>query len=104
MAQLFSLGLMSAASIMQTQPVTKRRLLKELVALLLFVFVGGSLALPLLCPGGEAVGSCKAAFVFLVFCRLAWQIYKRTFRFRDYFIYFALVIGLCIWADSYTCR
>jgi hypothetical protein len=89
---------------MQAQPLTKRRLLKELVALLLFLFVGGSVALPLLCPGGEEVGRCKTALVFLVFCWLAWKIYKRTFLFRDYFIYFALVIGFCIWADLHTCN
>jgi hypothetical protein len=85
---------------MQAQPVIKRGLLKQLIALLVFLFVCGSAALPLLCVGGDVLGRIKTAFVFLVFCRLAWQIYKRTFRFRDYFIYFAVVIGFCIWIDS----
>ena len=89
---------------MEAQPAIKRSMLKELIALLVFVFIAGSAALPLLCPGGEKIGALKAALVFLVFCRLAWHTYKRTFRFRDYFIYCALVIGFCFWADANTCR
>jgi hypothetical protein len=60
--------------------------------------------MPLLCEGGERASLCKTALVLLVFCRLAWQSYKRTFRFKAYFIYFALVIGFNIWADSHTCN
>jgi len=86
---------------MQTRPAIRPNLLKELIALLVFTFVGSSLALPLLMVGGEISGLSKALFVFLVFCRLAWQIYKGTFQFKDYFIYFALVIGFCLWLDSF---
>lgn len=86
---------------MQAHPAIKQGLLKQLIALLVFLFVGGILALPLLCPGGDFAGRYKMAFVFLVFCRLAWQIYKGTFRFKDYFIYFGLVIGFCLWIDSH---
>jgi hypothetical protein len=90
--------------VMEAQPAIKRSMLKELIALLVFVFIAGSAALPLLCPGGEKIGALKATLVFLAFCRLAWHTYKRTFRFRDYFIYFALVIGFCLWADANTCK
>ena len=89
---------------MQAQPAIKRSLLKQLIALLVFVFIAGSAAMPLLCPGGEKIGALKAALVFLVFCRLAWHTYKRTFRFTDYYVYFGLVIGFCIWADLHTCQ
>lgn len=86
---------------MQAQPVIKRVLLKQLIALLVFLLVCGSAALPLLCAGGDVLGRIKTSLVFLVFCRLAWQIYKGTFRFTDYFIYFALILGFCIWLDSH---
>jgi hypothetical protein len=90
---------MATTSTMQEQPVIKRSLLKQRVALFLFLIVGGLFASPCLCLEGEAASNYKMAFLFLVLCRLAWQVYKRTFRWRDYFIYFALVIGFCIWAD-----
>jgi len=86
---------------MQAQPVIKRSLLKPMIALLVFLFVCGSLSLPLLCVGGEVSSRSKTALVVLVFCRFAWQIYKGTFRFRDYFIYFAATIAFCIWLDSF---
>jgi hypothetical protein len=86
---------------MQAQPAITRSLLKPLIALLVFLFVCGSLSLPLLCVGGEVSGRSKTALVFLVFCRLAWQIYRGSFRFRDYFIYFAVVVAFCFWLDSY---
>jgi len=86
---------------MQAQPVIKRSLLKPLIALLVFVFVCGSLSLPLLCIGGEISGRSKITLMLLVFCRMAWQIYKGAFRFRDYFIYFAVVVAFCLWLDSY---
>jgi len=86
---------------MEAQTVIKRSLLKELIALLVFLFVCGILALPLLCVGGDVAGACKTAFVFLVFCRLAWQIHKHTFHWRDYFIYFTVTVGFCLWIDSY---
>ena len=84
---------------MQAERAIKRSLLKELIVLLFFLLVCGNLALPLLSPGGDVAGRFKTTFLFLVFCRLAWQICKRSFRFSHYFIYFALVAGLCIWLD-----
>ena len=86
---------------MEAHPVIKRSLLKPLVALLIFVFVCGSLALPLLCIGGDISARSKIALVLLVFCRLAWQIYKGTFRFQDFCIYFAVVVAFCLWLDSF---
>ncbi|MGH7952839.1 MAG: hypothetical protein ACREFE_13105 [Limisphaerales bacterium] len=100
-AQLWIVRQHRAFWFMEAQPAIRRSLLKELIALLIFLFVCGSLALPLLCVGGDVAGRYKTAFVFLVFCRMAWRIYKHTFCWRDYFIYFALAAGLCIWIDSY---
>jgi hypothetical protein len=82
---------------MEAHPTIKRSL--HAIALLVFLFVCWILASPLLCVGGDAAGAGKAAFVFLVFCRLAWQTYKRRFLWQDYFIYFALTAGFCIWID-----
>jgi len=90
---------MATTSTMQAQPVIKRSRLKRWIALFLFLIVGGIFTLPCLCPGGESASNYKMAFLFLALCRLAWQVYKHTFRWRDYFIYFALVIGFCIWVD-----
>ena len=84
---------------MQAQLAIKRSLAVELIALFLFLVIGGIFASPCLCLEGEAASDYKMAFLFLALCRLVWQVYKRTFRWRDYFIYFALVIGFCIWAD-----
>ena len=86
---------------MEAEPVIKRSRLKELIALFVFLIVCSFLAMPLLTLGGEDSSRGKAILVFLVFCRLAWQIYKRTFRFRDFFVYFAVVIAFCIWMDSH---
>jgi hypothetical protein len=72
---------------------------KALIALLLFFVVGFLLACPLLTVGGEAGGYCKMAVFLLLFFRLAWCMYKRKFRFRDYFIYLAIVIVVCIAVD-----
>jgi hypothetical protein len=88
---------------METQPAIKPSLLKQLIALLLFVVIGGMFTIPIFSTNGEIAARSKRAFFFLVFCRLAWQIHKRTFRFRD-FIYFALVISFCLWLDSYADR
>lgn len=85
----------------QQQPATKRSLLTQLIALFVFLLVCGSLALPLLCVGGNVAAAYKTTLVFLIFCRLAWQIHKGIFRFRDYLIYFALAAGFCLWMDSY---
>jgi len=86
---------------METQPVIKRGRLKELIALLLFLLIGGMASLPCLCIEGAIAGRYKMILFLLVFCRLTWCIYKRTFRFKDYFIYFAIVIGFCFWVESY---
>jgi hypothetical protein len=86
---------------MEAQPAIKQSRLMPSLALLLFFIVGFIASCPLLTYGGEAAGACKEAFFLLAFIRLAWSIYRRPFRWRDYFIYFALVIGFCIWVDSH---
>jgi hypothetical protein len=101
-AQLFSLGSMDATLKMQEQSVAKRSLPVQLIALFIFLLIGGifSWFMVLAEDGGEASGGFKSLVVILVFCRLAWQVYRRTFRFRDYFIYFAVVIGFCFLIDD----
>ncbi len=84
---------------MQAPTVNKKSLLKELGALLLFVVVAGMAATPCLCVTGAIAGRYKMILFFLVSLRLAWSIYRRTFRFRDYWIYFAIVMAFCIWTD-----
>jgi steroid 5-alpha reductase family enzyme len=84
----------------ERQPAIKRTLLKQLGALLLFVVVGGALAMPCLCVGGAIAGRYKVILFLLVSIRLGWNIYRRTFRFRDYFIYFAVFVAFCLWTDS----
>jgi len=83
------------------QPAVKRTLLKQLGALLLFVVVGGALAMPCLCIEGTTAGRYKTVLFLVVSHRLGWSIYRRTFRFRDYFIYFAVIVAFCLWADSH---
>ena len=90
---------MNATREMEAQRSSKRGLLKELCALLLFVVVAGSAAMPCLCVTGAIAGRYKMALFFLVSLRLGWSIYRRTFRFRDYWIYFAIVMAFCIWTD-----
>jgi hypothetical protein len=87
---------------MQAQPAIKKSLLKQLIALLAFAFIGGMFAWPIFSTNGEISARSKLTLFFLVFGRLAWQTYNRSFRFRDYFIYFAVFIGFCIWLDSYA--
>jgi len=84
---------------MEARPAGKRSLLKELGALLLFVVVAGMAATPCLCVTGAIAGRYKLALFFLVSLRLGWSIYKRTFHFRDYWIYFAIVMAFCICVD-----
>jgi hypothetical protein len=79
---------------------TKRTLVKHLGALLLFVVVGGALAMPCLCIEGAITGRYKTILFLLVSARLGWSIYRRTFRFRDYFVYFAVFVVFCLWIDS----
>ena len=87
---------------MQAQPAIKQSLLKQLLALLVFAIIGGMFAMPIFTTNGEIAGRSKSIFFVLILCRLGWQTHKRTFRFRDYFIYFAVFIGFCIWLDSYA--
>ena len=90
---------------MEAQPVIKRSRLIQLIALFVFFLVCGFFSIiTVLAFGGEDSSTCKIALFLLVFCRLAWQIYKRTFRFRDYFIYFAIVTGFCFWSDYQVTR
>jgi len=91
---------MGTAQKMQAPSVSKRKLAAELASLLVFFVVGFLAASPCLCPEGGVAGGFKLAFFLLVFLRLAWSVYRRTFRFVDYFVYFALVIGFCIWVES----
>lgn len=70
-----------------------------MIALLLFFVVGFLLSCPLLTVGGEAMGYYKMAVFLLAFFLLSWCIYKRKFRFRDYFIYLVIVIVVCIAVD-----
>src|SRR5688572_25464650 len=84
---------------MEARTVSKHALLKEMGALLLFVIVAGMAAMPCLCVTGAMAGRYKMALFLLVSLRLAWSIYRRTFRFRDYWIYFAIVMTFCIWTD-----
>jgi hypothetical protein len=95
----YLLGVMDASNTIQAQPVRRRSLLKELCALLLFVIVAGMLAMPCLCVEGSIAGRYKSILFLLVSLRLAWCIYRRTFRFRDYFAYFGIVIAFCLWAE-----
>lgn len=87
---------------METQPAIKRSRPKQLMALLVFALVCGMLAVPIFSTNGYYAGRSKMMLFVLVFGRLTWQIYKGTFRWRDYFIYFALVAGFCLWLDSYA--
>jgi hypothetical protein len=84
---------------MQAQPVIKRNLLMQLIALFFFLYICVNFAVPISDFAGDTSSTFSVTFVLLVFCRLAWQIYKRTFRFRDYSIYFAITIGLCFLVD-----
>jgi hypothetical protein len=87
---------------MQAQAAIKQSLLKQLIALLVFALIGGMFAIPIFTTNGEIAGRSKLILFFFVFWRLALQTHRRTFRFRDYFIYFAIYIGFCIWLDSYA--
>ena len=82
----------------EQRPVGGRRL-KELLALLLFAVVAFSSAMPCLCVEGAIRGRFTLAFTFLIFCRLSWHVYRRTFRFKDYFVYLGFAFAFCIWAD-----
>ena len=52
----------------------------------MFLFVCGSLALPLLCDGGDFAGRCKTTFcAFDVLPVGVAELHKRTFRFKRLF-------------------
>jgi hypothetical protein len=84
---------------MEAQQTIKQGRTIQVVSLFFFLLICCMLALPVLSVGGDACGTYKLTLVLLIACRLAWQIYKRTFRFRDYFIYFAATVAFCFWAD-----
>ena len=86
---------------MESPTVSKHGLLRQLGALLLFVVVAGMAAIPCLCVTGAIAGRYKLALFFLVTLRLGWSIYRQSFRFRDYWIYFAIVMAFCIWTDMH---
>jgi hypothetical protein len=86
---------------MEAQPAIKQSRLMPSLALLVFFVVGFILASPCLCLEGVVGGNIKLAFFVLVFCRLAWCIYKRTFRFVDYIVYFIISIVFDFWVESH---
>ena len=90
---------MDAAHKIEAQPLSRSRL-KELGALFTFVVIGGMAAMPCLCVDGAIAARFKLAVFLLVTLRLGWNIYRRTFRFRDYWIYFAIFITFCLWVDA----
>jgi hypothetical protein len=92
---------MDIAQKVKGQPAIKSTLLKQMGALLLFVVVGGALAMPCLCIEGATAGPYNTVLFLMVSLRLGWSVYRRTFRFRDYFIYFAVVVAFSLWADSH---
>jgi hypothetical protein len=83
----------------ETQPAAKRRRLTELVALLLFLIFGVMFTAPTLSAEGAVRGRYATALLLLAVARLAWHIHKRTFRYRDYFLYLAIVVAFSIWAE-----
>jgi len=84
---------------MEAKPVIKRGRLTELFALFLFFIVGGLGSITVYGLGGDIAGIFKILIFLLVFCRLSWSIYRRTFRFVDYFVYFAICIAIDIWVE-----
>lgn len=90
---------MDAAQEVESKMAGKGALLKQLCALIVFVVVAGMAAMPCLCVTGAIAGRYKMALFFLVSLRLVWGVYRRTFRFREYWIYFAIVLAFCIWVD-----
>lgn len=78
-----------------------KRLL-QIIAIVSFVLVGGVEALPCFCEGGEIASNAEFALLFYILFRLIWQAYRRTFSFRDYFIYCAIFAAFCFWMRSYV--
>ena len=73
--------------------------LRQVVALGLFLVVGLVFAAPCLCAEGAARGAFTMLVLLLGFSRLAWSVYRRTFRYRDYFVYLIIVIVFSLWAE-----
>ena len=71
----------------------------QIVALLLFLGIGSFFALPCLSTGGAARGAFTMVLLLLALSRLTWNVYKRTFRYRDYLVYLAVVIVFGLWAE-----
>ena len=86
---------------MPAQPVNKPSRFTAVLALFVFVVIGILFAEPCLCLPGAIAGGYKSSLFALMILRLAWSIYRRTFSFRDYIIYFVILIGFCLWADSH---
>jgi hypothetical protein len=99
---------MAALIVMSDPPITTQtgvsqvgggRRLKQVVALSLFLVVGLVFAAPCLCAEGAARGAFTMVLLVVALARLAWGVYKGTFRYRDYFVYLAIVIAFSLWAD-----
>lgn len=82
-------------------PSTKRSLLKELIALLVFAVVGGMFAMPCLCAQGAVAGPFRLVLFVAVLLRLGWMVRTGKFRFADYFFYFIITVGFSIWTDPH---
>ena len=89
----------------QEQPVVKWRLPMQLLALVIFlvICIGPTLSV-VMKVGAEQSQMFKMTFLILVLCRLAWQIYKHTFRYLDCVIYVVIVIGFCHLVDYEVIR
>ena len=79
--------------------VTAGGRVKQVVALSLFLVVGFIFTAPCLCVEGSTAGAFTMTLLLLAFSRLAWSVYKRTFRYRDCILYLAIVIAFSLWAD-----
>ena len=76
------------------------KLLKELVALFLFLTIGVFFAAPCLCPAGAVRGQYTLGFLLLCFLKDSRSVFRRKFSYKDYFIYLFIVIVFSLWADS----
>jgi hypothetical protein len=72
----------------------------QVLALFVFLGVGSLVSLPCLHTGGSTRGLFTMTVLILAFFRLGWSVYKRTFRYRDYMLYLAVVIAFGLWADA----
>lgn len=74
----------------------------EVAAIIAFVLIGGIEALPCTCEGGAIASNAEFALLLYISFRLIWQVYRRTFNLRDYFVYCALFAAFCFWMKSYV--